>query len=83
MIKELKELYPLVYEEALKNQEEQGNKRNDEKFLCNDSNKGNFNWDETKERFDFWHQINNRNYSYASKICPHLFNTTLTYELWV
>lgn len=50
-IKNLKEPYK---EMALKNQELQGNPRNEELDLDEDADHGNFLWDTSLEGYDFW-----------------------------
>ncbi len=69
---DLKEEYPLVYEAALKNQELQGNKRNDYLDIFEDKNGGNFNFNSSLEKELFWFHIGKSQFEKAFKICPHL-----------
>jgi hypothetical protein len=73
LIKYLKEDYPLVYEAALRNQEIQGNARNDNIDIDWSKETSNFNWSETIEKSAFWSYIADQNFEGAKKLQPHLF----------
>lgn len=69
-IKDLKDEYPKIYNRALECQKEQCNEPNDEKIISRDSSQGNFNWDDTREGFDFWQCINIQHFDKAFKLFP-------------
>lgn len=82
LIKNLKKDYPLVYEAALREQELQGNKRDESLGLQNGRDNGNFSWSEAKfnKRIDdskyttcFWNLINKANFKEAERLYPDLF----------
>ena len=80
---ELRDKYPLVYEAALNNQQEQGNRKDDYLNLELGKLSKNFFWEDTTEGMKFWSAINRKRFKDAEKICPHLFITiTKEFELW-
>lgn len=58
----IKDLPQPIKELALKRQVEQGNEPNEELNLSDLKYKGNFDWDETHEGFNFWAKIDNENF---------------------
>lgn len=70
-IKELREKHPRIYELAMLRQKEAGNEANDELELSYGTEIGNFDWEKTKENWDFWNDVDDGNFDVFYQKYPH------------